>query len=247
MAETVAALWKDTIWRLYAVESGAQMSSAPDAQLADLTAGVVNRASARALPCAPLPDVVTRDVPSLIQETPLTVTAGAEIAIAGFVAQNPTFDGVICLPDQRRTLWAHISAEEVISIRTQLTGTLLRAALPGADLSVTDQEAFVTAVSDSMSQPEFLSQRLATLTTAVSLDAMPPETAASLASAHLIGAELAATRAYWLGQTIALIGEDTLCAPYAAALEAQFAPMTCTGLEEMRLKGLRLAAERRAE
>ena len=56
----------------------------------------------------------------------------------------------------------------------------------------------------------------------------------------LIGTELAATRLYWLGQNVALIGSGALMDHYAVALAAQgvvapmhdAAPLTLAGLQQ---------------
>jgi hypothetical protein len=48
---------------------------------------------------------------------------GEETQIAGFLAQNPGFDGVLCLPGTH-TKWVHISAGEVVSFRSFMTGEL---------------------------------------------------------------------------------------------------------------------------
>ena len=60
-------------------------------------------------------------------------------------------------------------------------------------------------------------------------------------SGLLIGAELAAARPYWLGQHVALIGDDKLCKAYADALGAQGLPVERTDAERMTLEGLKAA------
>ena len=53
---------------------------------------------------------------------------GEETQIAGFLALNPGWDGVICLPGTH-SKWAHVSAGEVVSFQTFLTGESFRAAV----------------------------------------------------------------------------------------------------------------------
>ncbi|SDF53898.1 2-dehydro-3-deoxygalactonokinase [Celeribacter baekdonensis] len=167
--------------------------------------------------------------PALSQQEPRHVTLGMEAAIAGFVTQNPKFDGVLCLPGARMTVWAHISAEEVVSFRSVATGLIMTglAQQSGFDTLLSgdtlDEAIFTDAVSDAMSRPEQVSYRIASLEAETYLGDLPPARARSIALGLLIGAELAATRPYWLGQPIALIGDADLRAPYGLALDAQYA------------------------
>lgn len=46
---------------------------------------------------------------------------GEEIQIAGYLAEKPDFDGVICLPGTH-TKWVRISAGEIVGFATFLTG-----------------------------------------------------------------------------------------------------------------------------
>ena len=54
----------------------------------------------------------------------------------------------------------------------------------------------------------------------------------------LLGAELAATRPYWLGQQIAIIGSPDLSAAYAAALKQQGAFCEIADATQTTLAGL---------
>ena len=48
---------------------------------------------------------------------------GEETQIAGLVAAEPGFDGVACLPGTH-TKWAHVSAGEVVSFASYMTGEI---------------------------------------------------------------------------------------------------------------------------
>jgi phosphonate metabolism protein PhnN/1,5-bisphosphokinase (PRPP-forming) len=61
--------------------------------------------------------------PGLRQGKPADVMRGEETQIAGFLALNPNWDGVICLPGTH-SKWVHISAGEVVSFQTFLTGEM---------------------------------------------------------------------------------------------------------------------------
>ncbi len=118
--------------------------------------------------------------------------------IAGLLKARPQFDGVIAMTGET-TLWAQISAEEVVSITRTATGRLF-AALGGAQPLPPDA-AFEAALSETRARPERLMRELA----------QPSPKAQSLLGA-LIGAELCDTKPWWLGQQVLAFG------PFAGAL-----------------------------
>lgn len=186
-------------------------------------------------------------IPALSQQTPRAGMAGQALQVAGFLALNPKWDGVVCLPGPI-TQWVLVSAAEVVSFQSALTPHLYRAMALAMGLAAADgqetteiawsESALVEAAADTMSRPERLACRLAELQTAVQLDAMPVAEASGRLWGALLGADLAAARPYWLGQNLALIGPDALAAPYMAALAAQGLPATQADPERMALEGL---------
>lgn len=185
-------------------------------------------------------------LPGLSQSAPADVMRGEETQIAGFLALNPGFDGVLCLPGTH-CKWAEVSAGEVVSFRTFMTGELF-ALLSGQSVlrhSIApcgwDEAAFDEALSDTMSRPEALAARLFTLRADGLLNALPPEVARARLSGLLIGAEMAAAKPYWLGRNIAVIGASAVAQPYVSALRAQGLPVTEADADRMTLEGLRSA------
>ena len=209
----------------------------------------------RAVPCAPLSgDAVkapaeafsVRVLPGLRQDNPADVMRGEETQIAGFLALNDGWDGVICLPGTH-TKWVQVSAGEVVSFQTFMTGELF-ALLAGQSVlrhSVAregwDDATFDDAVGDALSKPEKLAARLFSIRASDLLTQASPMSNRARLSGLLLGAELAATRPYWLGTQIAIIGDDQLAAPYARALQSQGALATITDAERMTLAGLTAA------
>jgi 2-dehydro-3-deoxygalactonokinase len=185
-------------------------------------------------------------VPGLKQAAPADVMRGEETQIAGFLADNKDFDGVLCLPGTHAK-WVRISAEEVVSFQTCMTGEMFQLLAERSVLRHSiaaqgeDPDAFAEAVSDTISRPEKLAQRLFNLRGENVLNALDPATARARLSGYLIGAELASTRPYWLGQEVALAGSPALTAAYCAALQSQgvaarsfdAAPLTRTGLSRL--------------
>lgn len=171
------------------------------------------------------PRLDVRILGGLKQDRPADLMRGEETRIAGVLAQNPRFDGVLCLPGTH-TKWVQISAGEVVSFRTAMTGeifTLLanRSVLRHGLTDGWDGAAFADAVADAMARPEALAVRLFGLHAEGLLHGLPGDTARARLSGWLIGAELAALRPYWLGQMVAISGDAPHCDAYAAALAAQ--------------------------
>lgn len=209
----------------------------------------------RTLPCTPHNNALigventTRPVhiiPGLKQPSPPDVMRGEETQIAGFLALNPGWDGVICLPGTH-SKWVHISAGEVISFQTFMTGemfalltdnSVLRHSLQGDGI---DDAAFDDALEETLSRPEKLAAKLFSIRARDLLNGTSGTTNRALLSGALIGAELAAAKPYWLGQQIALIGASAQSSLYARALQTQGVPATITNAERMTLAGLTAA------
>ncbi len=199
----------------------------------------------RTVPCTPLDRnaVVMAPVtdarlkvaiaPGLKQTSPADVMRGEETQIAGALRLMPGYDGVFCLPGTH-SKWVHISAGEVVSFQTFMTGemfallseaSVLRHGMQGEGW---DDAAFDAAVSDALSKPEKLGARLFSLRAEGLIAGLSPQAARARLSGLLIGTELAAAKPYWLGQRVTLIGAEKLSSAYARALAAQ-------GIEAQRL------------
>ncbi|WP_170763583.1 2-dehydro-3-deoxygalactonokinase [Ruegeria lacuscaerulensis] len=184
-------------------------------------------------------------VPGLKQNSPSDVMRGEETQIAGFLASRQNWDGVICLPGTH-TKWVQVSAGEVVSFRTFMTGELFDLLRGQSVLSHSvgegwDDSAFAEAAADTLSKPEQLAARLFGLRAADLLHAQDAGVARARLSGYLIGAELAATRPYWLGQQLAIIGAENLSEAYAIALQQQGAFVEIANSIESTLAGLLLA------
>ena len=162
----------------------------------------------------------------LTQEKPRgLLPATARLRIAGVLSTHPNWDGVICLPGQEATHWCQISANEVVSFQSALTPRLAQA-MGAAD------EADAEALADTMSRPERLALHLRSASLMDDRQAMV---------GHLLGAELASMRAYWLGQRVIVVAKNGL---YPDVLGGQGVPVervtpsdaTCAGLIALHAK-----------
>ncbi|WP_158221880.1 2-dehydro-3-deoxygalactonokinase [Actibacterium pelagium] len=192
--------------------------------------------------CGPLTRIGIR---GLSQSSPTAITSGAETRISGFLSLNPDFDGVLCLPDMETT-WAHISAGEVVSMQTFATQHLATALSDEGECALPDPSTpeFDDALSDTISKPERLAAKLASARAEARLQDHAGNTLQAQTWGALLGAELSATRPYWLGQQVAVISEPKLGALYSAALGKQGLPPILADGEAMLLKGFALAWKR---
>ncbi|GKY86563.1 2-dehydro-3-deoxygalactonokinase [Sinisalibacter aestuarii] len=217
---------------------------APDRKTMVLICGAVGalggwvEAPYRQLPCVPLgageftspevkdPRLDLRILPGLNQARPPAILRGEETQAAGFLVSEPDFDGILCLPGTH-TKWMHISAGEVVSFLSFMTGELFRFLADASVLRFTtaragfDEAAFLDAVSDAISRPERMASGLFPLRAEAVLAGLDPVVARSRLMGLLLGAELAAARMQWLGRDVVVIGGAEMAAAYATALEAQ--------------------------
>ena len=238
---------------------GALRALLPDPGLPVLACGMVGaRQGWIEAPYAPVPHpplgvavrapgpLDVRILPGLSQEAPSDVMRGEETQIAGLVAEEPGFDGVACLPGTH-TKWAMVSAGEVVSFRTAMTGELfaflsersvLRHSVATDDH---DEAAFADALADAIARPESLATGLFGIRAASLLQGVAAPASRARLSGLLIGAELAALRPYWLGQEVAVIADGGLARAYGEALAAQGVSVRHLGAEALTLRGLSAA------
>ena len=199
-------------------------------------------AAYRTVPCAPVDAAAVLHVPTLDrrisfhiapglrQDRPADVMRGEETQVAGALALNVGFDGVICAPGTH-SKWIQVSAGEVVSFQTYMTGELfallstrsvLRHSMvveAGAD--GWDDASFDQGLSDALQRPDRIAARLFSLRAEFLLHGLTPPQARARLSGLLIGIELAGAKPYWLGQKVILIGAPALAANYTRALAAQ--------------------------
>jgi len=191
-------------------------------------------------------------LPGIKQLPAADVMRGEETQIAGFLAGSSDFDGVICLPGTH-CKWVHISAGEVVSFRTFMTGELFALICNNSVLRHSvgedgwDADAFEAAVSDAISRPSAVSGNLFSIRAESLLCDLDSAVARARISGLLIGIELAAARPYWLGQDVVIVGESGIASAYGSALKQQGAMARNVTAEDMTLNGLRAAYDKLVE
>jgi 2-dehydro-3-deoxygalactonokinase len=214
----------------------------------------------RSVPCTPNggaeairapardPRLSVHILPGVNQISPPAVMRSEETQIAGFLAGEPAFDGVLCLPGTH-TKWAHISAGEVVSFMSAMTGELFGLLSKQSILRRTiaaeghDEAAFLDGVEAAFRDPGRLSNALISLRAQALLAGLDPVCGRSRLSGLLVGADLTAARLYWLGREVVVIGADRNAENFHTALAAQGVPVRVKDGKAAALAGLIAAHE----
>lgn len=213
----------------------------------------------RKAPCRPaaatgLTGVATRDprirvriVPGICQDEPADVMRGEETQLAGLVSVRGVGDGVACMPGTH-SKWARLAGGRLTAFTTAMTGemfalmaerSVLRHSTGGGGAEGMDAGAFDAAVREMLDVPASFAAALFSVRAASLLDDAPPAVCRARLSGLLIGAELAAMRAYWdSGRTVHVIGAGPLADRYAAALRLAGARPVAEDGEALTLAGL---------
>lgn len=209
----------------------------------------------RAVPCPPIASGIAPEVddarldativPGLSQADPPDVMRGEETQIAGLMARRPGFDGIVCLPGTH-TKWVEISAGEVVSFRTFMTGEIFallsrRSILRHVVGEAWDDPPFHAALDDAISSPQMLGARLFGIRAETLIANAPEEMPQARLLGLLIGLELAGARPYWLGQRVVILGAETLAQRYRSALARQGVAAELVDVEEVTCAGLAAA------
>lgn len=215
-------------------------------------------AAYRAVPCRPAGEdvlVVPTDsrirvtiLPGLKQDRPADVMRGEETQIAGYLAHNPHYAGLICLPGTH-SKWVRIANGEAISFTTFMSGEMFALLSEQSVLrhgiirDGWDADAFVEGLSESFAAPEMAPAALFRLRAQGLLHGLSPRAARAKLSGIVLGMELAATKAEWQDGPVVIIGAKTLGGRYTEAVRLLGGRAEYVDGDAMTLRGL-VAARR---
>lgn len=190
------------------------------------------------------PRIDVRVIAGLQQLDPADVMRGEETQIAGYLAQDPSYSGVLCLPGTH-SKWVAVDAGKITSFQTVLTGELFDLL---ADKSILrhsmgawDEASFLQAITQSAQAPEALLTGLFGVRAAQLLRG--DDTGKARLSGMVIGTELGATKALWQGKDVVIIGAGELARLYGAALSTLGATVKVEKVDTMTLSGLKTVYE----
>lgn len=185
-------------------------------------------------------------LPGVKQQTPPDVMRGEETQIAGFLTEEPTFCGMLCLPGTH-TKWAHIQDGTINTFRTFMTGELfallsnhsvLRYSVESNDI---DLEAFSNAVREASAHPADLTAGLFEIRAAGLIARQTSSEARGRLSGLLIGGEVAAVLNQYLTGEIAILGADKIATAYRNALQILGRESRLIDANTTTLRGLQIA------
>ncbi|WP_303504367.1 2-dehydro-3-deoxygalactonokinase [Pacificibacter sp. 1_MG-2023] len=192
--------------------------------------------------CDPRIDV--RVIAGLQQLEPADVMRGEETQIAGYLAQNPRYSGVLCLPGTH-SKWVAIDSGKITSFQTVLTGELFdllaEKSILRHSIGAWNEASFLQAITQSAQAPEALLTGLFGLRASQLLHG--DDTGKARLSGMVIGTELGATKAFWQGKDTVIIGAGELARLYGAALSKLGATVNVEKVDTMTLSGLKTVYE----
>ena len=188
--------------------------------------------------------ILVKILPGLEQNTPPDVMRGEETQIKGILTKHTNFDGVICLPGTH-TKWVKISAGEIISFQTFMTGELFSLLGERSVLKHSiskdgwEEKTFKDSVDQIMSDNKLFASMLFRLRGKSILKNLPKVEARSCLSGYLIGLELSGSRPYWMGETVLIVGEHKISLAYEQGLTTQGVIVQRDSYNDASLQGLK--------
>ena len=166
-------------------------------------------------------------VPGLKLDEPPEVLRGEETQIAGLLATDPEFDGVVCVPGTH-CKWARVHRGVITFFRTFMTGEMFSLL---ADHSIL-RHSVGTPITQAAFEREFEYASQAPLAALMNLffirgaDLLHGDNASARArlSATLIACELDLARIFWDGFRVAIVGTGQLAGFYRQALAVEGHP-----------------------
>ena len=177
------------------------------------------------------------------QNNPEDVMRGEETQLAGFLLDNPNFNGSICLPGTH-SKWVNVEKYKILNFNTYLTGELyeivknysvLKHSLSNNDIC---EKKLIEGVEITLKSPNNFSNKLFQLRAKDLLKNQSSVEANSLLSGYFLGLELLGSKVYWFRKDVILIGSDFLNRYYELCLKNKVNSIKKFTSSEMTLKGL---------
>lgn len=186
-----------------------------------------------AVPCQPAqtstraptsdPRISVMILPGVCQDEPADVMRGEETQILGFLKEQPTWSGIICLPGTH-SKWVRVENGQIVQFQTFVTGELFAAFESGTVLRHSlsgdgwDDGSFKSSVNLTLESPDKAPARIFNIRAEGLLNEQSNDHSRASLSGMLIGLELNATKEFWEGQYVTLLGAHALSDRYATGL-----------------------------
>ena len=172
------------------------------------------------------------------------VMRGEETQIAGFLYDNPNFNGSICLPGTH-SKWVNIENGNIINFKTFMTGELFEIISKNSILihSVTSNKVLKNelkmAVNEIFQNPEIFGNALFQLRADDLINSKGSKVYKSKLSGYLLGLELVGSLELWKKKDVILIGNPDLTELYEYILRNRVNSIKNFLSKDMVLKGLK--------
>ena len=172
------------------------------------------------------------------------VMRGEETQIAGFLYDNPNFNGSICLPGTH-SKWVKIENGNIINFKTFMTGELFEIISKNSILihSVTSNKVLKNelgmAVDEIFKNPKIFGNALFQLRADDLINSKGYKVYKSKLSGYLLGLELVGSLELWKKKDVILIGNPDLTELYEYILRNRVNSIKIFLSKDMVLKGLK--------
>ena len=172
------------------------------------------------------------------------VMRGEETQIAGFLNENPNFNGSICLPGTH-SKWVEIKNNNIIKFKTFMTGELFEIISKNSVLihsvkaEKIDKMELLKSVDEILQKPELFSNALFQLRADDLINSKGHTIYKSRLSGYLLAIELLGSVEFWKNSDIVLIGNPDLTSMYQFVLNKKVKSIKKFLSRDMILKGLK--------
>ena len=192
----------------------------------------------RDCPCSPLtaeaftrvrtedPRLLVFIVPGIRQVHPHNdVMRGEETLIAGFLAKNSEYEGVLCLPGTH-TKWVRINNDLITMFQTTMTGELFELLCKHSILRHSvksgswNDDTFRSSVKNAHTNPEKVATQFFSVRADTLIDGLEPAHATARIAGLLTGFELSGVSEYHECERVAVVGSTQLVDVYTSALNS---------------------------
>ena len=172
------------------------------------------------------------------------VMRGEETQIAGFLNENPNFNGSICLPGTH-SKWVEIKNNNIVKFKTFMTGELFEIISKNSVLMHSvkaekiDKMELLKSVDEILQKPELFSNALFQLRADDLINSKDHTIYKSRLSGYLLAVELLGSMEFWKNNDIILIGNQDLIEMYQFILNKNVKSIKTFLSSDMVLKGLK--------
>ena len=177
------------------------------------------------------------------QDNTPDVMRGEETQIAGFLYDNPNFNGSICLPGTH-SKWVNLKSYNIHEFTTYLTGELYeivkKYSILKHSLNTTrlEDEIVKSAANLIIENPSFISNKLFEIRAENLLKNSNQTSNNSKLVGYLLGIELSGSKTYWEDKDLVIIGSSNLNKYYELILNGRSKSIQLFNSNDMVLNGL---------